>query len=602
MRTSNKRVAVSVLMPVFNETDRVGTAIRSVMNQSFRDLELVVVDDGSTDGTSSKLAQLASKDDRIRVITNEENAGLVASLNRGLAACQGELIARLDADDWAWPQRIERQFKIFADHRAVVLCATGAERVDSVGARIGESIPPTSHAGLAAGMLVGNRFLHSSAMFRRTAIDDVGGYDPAWYPVEDYDVWLRLLERGEYLGLPTIELSYTHNPTGISSTHSEAQLQRRLARAARYRSSLSGRPERPDASGAALMRDIGLAAAALRRDLERRAIPTTHFDAMALRAVNSSMERSSRVSRLVQVSLCTPRLAIMGRIPGPVVPTPIEHGEPVESGALQRLAAPIIQRWNRALRPHRWLMLLRCLLPLPDHVTVVIVNWQSKEFLEVACSAIKRFSPRGTRVLVVDNASTDGSLEWMRQQRIRCVSLQSNVGHSVGLDRGFSAVRTRTAVALDVDAFPISPEWIPELLRRLDGGATVAGAHGGDVLDRLMPEWDGSFPSRDFVHPCCLAMRIRRFAFQRHTFQKVTHNGVLLKDAGELISDRERAHLSMLEPTSHYGPGAVGTVFGGVVYHNFYSKRHAREARDEVDGISIGDPRRAWDRALSEFL
>ena len=95
---------MSVLLPVFNDEKHVGRAVDSVLNQTFTDFELLVIDDGSNDETASELAR--RHDDRVRVVRHEQNKGLVASLNDGLTLCRGELVARLDADDWAFPTRL----------------------------------------------------------------------------------------------------------------------------------------------------------------------------------------------------------------------------------------------------------------------------------------------------------------------------------------------------------------------------------------------------------------------------------------------------------------------------------------------------------------
>ena len=122
-RSASPHPRVSVLMPVFNGGERIGRAVDSILTQTFTDFELVVVDDGSSDHTAAELSARAV-DARLRVIRHEENVGLVASLNHGLALCRGELIARLDADDWALPSRLARQVAEFDARPELVLCAS----------------------------------------------------------------------------------------------------------------------------------------------------------------------------------------------------------------------------------------------------------------------------------------------------------------------------------------------------------------------------------------------------------------------------------------------------------------------------------------------
>jgi glycosyltransferase involved in cell wall biosynthesis len=225
------------------------------------------------------------------------------------------------------------------------------------------------------------------------------------------------------------------------------------------------------------------------------------------------------------------------------------------------------------------------------------VNWNSLEYLRTAIAAVRHFSPPSTRIIVVDNASGDGSDHWLSAAGITTISLPRNVGHGPALDLGFFRARTRYVIALDVDAFPISDRWIDELRARLEGGATVAGAHGGRVLDT--PFVPAGWERRDFVHPCCLAMRLRRFVFRRRTFRRDAQRR---KDPGELLSDAERPKLSYLEPTSHLGPGVLGTVFGELVYHNFYAVRHLRQGAAVINGVTREDAVRTWERARRTLL
>jgi len=251
-------------------------------------------------------------------------------------------------------------------------------------------------------------------------------------------------------------------------------------------------------------------------------------------------------------------------------------------------------------------MVVRCCLPLRRAVTVVIVSWESLELIEDSIAAVRRFSPPGTRIIVVDNASTDGSIEWLRSQPVRLISLHANFGHGLALDLGVLAARTRTIVALDVDAFPIAADWLEKLEAGFAAGATVSGAHGGWVLDQHTEAHIDTVPDewkyRDFVHPCCLAMRLRRFVWRCHSFRGVKRPDRVI-DPAERISEREHGRLHYLEPTSIRGPGALGTVFADCVYHNFYGVRHRRAtAPTSIDGISVDESRRAWDEAVASYL
>jgi glycosyltransferase involved in cell wall biosynthesis len=182
---------VSVLIAVHDDARFVGEAIESVLQQTFRDLELVVVDDASTDETPEVLERFA--DDRLVVIRNDEQRGLAASLNRGLERAGGQYVARLDADDVASPDRLERQLaRIRADPR-VAIVGSAITDLDATGA-LGRThrLPPGAIA-LRWHALFSSPFFHPTVLVDRGVLDAHGlSYDPAYLESEDYDLWTRL--------------------------------------------------------------------------------------------------------------------------------------------------------------------------------------------------------------------------------------------------------------------------------------------------------------------------------------------------------------------------------------------------------------------------
>jgi glycosyltransferase involved in cell wall biosynthesis len=223
--------------------------------------------------------------------------------------------------------------------------------------------------------------------------------------------------------------------------------------------------------------------------------------------------------------------------------------------------------------------------------TIVTVNWNSAPYLRVLLRLVGRRSPADVRVIVVDNGSRDGSRELLREHpEVTAVNLPFNVGHDLALDIGFLRAETEYVVALDVDAFPLHDDWLERLLAPLSAGAELSGA-------RL---------NREYVHPCCLAMRTARFVQRKHSFRSRYLPRADGRDAsgdiGEEISAREAGKLHFFDPTSQRGPGDVGTVFGDLVYHNFYSTRF-RATRDPVLDALVheGDPAAAWEEAVRRY-
>ncbi len=196
LRDTDAAPAVSVVLPVYNCPGYVGGAIESVLAQTFRDFELLLIDDGSTDETPSVLRCYV--DPRIRLVS-QENRGLAATLNRGLGLARGRYVARLDQDDFSYPERLARQVAYMDAHPRCALLGTWAE-IHSGDTPTGRAHRhPGDNATLRFELLFNNPFVHSSVMLRRDAVLAAGGYstDPARQPPEDYELWSRLVRTHE---------------------------------------------------------------------------------------------------------------------------------------------------------------------------------------------------------------------------------------------------------------------------------------------------------------------------------------------------------------------------------------------------------------------
>ncbi len=191
--------AVSVLMAVYDGARWVGAAVESLLAQTLADLEVVVIDDGSTDTTAEVLA--AFRDPRLRV-ERRERAGLTRALTRALELAQAPLIARLDADDVALPERLERQRRFLDAHPDVGLLGTWAREVDVTGREVAIVRPPVDDAAIRRALIRVNPFVHSTVMMRRSALERTAGYDPAYQVAQDYDLWMRMARVTRLANLP----------------------------------------------------------------------------------------------------------------------------------------------------------------------------------------------------------------------------------------------------------------------------------------------------------------------------------------------------------------------------------------------------------------
>jgi glycosyltransferase involved in cell wall biosynthesis len=197
---------ISVLLPVYNARRYIGAAVESILGQTDGDFEFVIIDDGSTDGSTELLESFAAREPRIRLISRP-NTGYVRALNEGLESCRGEFVARMDADDVAAPQRFERQRTYLQQHPECSVVGCAVEWIDSDGAKFCEQQMPLAHEAIESRLLQGLGALsHPGAMIRRTALVEAGGYREEFCGVEDHDLWLRLAERGRLANLPDVLL------------------------------------------------------------------------------------------------------------------------------------------------------------------------------------------------------------------------------------------------------------------------------------------------------------------------------------------------------------------------------------------------------------
>ena len=185
---------VSVLIGCWNNASTLQAAAQSILTQTVTDLELVIVDDGSTDATPQLAARLQSADPRVRYLPLT-HMGISRSLNEGLHAAQAPFVAFQDADDWSEPARLERELAVLEARSEVVAVGCRMREVDGSGA---ELAPRTSFAAgdVNETLMRFNPIPNSCAMVRRAAVLDAGGFDPRYLYAMDYDLWLRLAERG----------------------------------------------------------------------------------------------------------------------------------------------------------------------------------------------------------------------------------------------------------------------------------------------------------------------------------------------------------------------------------------------------------------------
>ena len=213
---------VTVVLPVHDGEPYLAVAIESILRQTLRDLELIVIDDGSTDGSARIAAGFA--DARVRLVRNESNLGLVATLNKGLALARGRYVARMDADDVAEPQRFERQVARFRADATIAALGTAITFIDAVGRIV--SVPPRQVQGavqLRWRLLRGTCLYHPTLMIDRSRAGTDARYAAEFPHAEDYELLLRLSRRHELDNLHERLLQQRVHEGSVSARFRETQ-------------------------------------------------------------------------------------------------------------------------------------------------------------------------------------------------------------------------------------------------------------------------------------------------------------------------------------------------------------------------------------------
>ena len=215
--------SISVVMPVWNGEHHLREAVESILEQTFPDFELLILDDGSTDATPAILDEYAGRDERVRVI-KLDHEGIVVALNRGVAEARTEWIARMDCDDIAHPKRLELQLKALEAHPSAILCYTDVTSFNEAGHRYAARRLPMSEALLKTYLCYSPPFVHPTVVFAKSAFESVGGYLQEERHAEDFGLWGRLITEGEFIGIREPLLKFRIHQDSISKQKADTQL------------------------------------------------------------------------------------------------------------------------------------------------------------------------------------------------------------------------------------------------------------------------------------------------------------------------------------------------------------------------------------------
>jgi glycosyltransferase involved in cell wall biosynthesis len=221
-----KEIAISVVLPVYNGELYLREAIDSILAQTFKNFELIIINDGSTDATAEIV--LSYTDSRIVYIENEVNRKLVCSLNRGLSQSRGKYIARIDADDIAIPQRLQIQYDFMESHPEIGICGGSIESFNQTTQKKQRIDFASTDKEIRAFAFFQSPFNHPSAMIRKEILDRHQlKYPSDYYRAEDYALWIELLKYTEGANIPAVLMRYRKHE-GSETTLADKQIAGRI--------------------------------------------------------------------------------------------------------------------------------------------------------------------------------------------------------------------------------------------------------------------------------------------------------------------------------------------------------------------------------------
>jgi glycosyltransferase involved in cell wall biosynthesis len=198
---------VSVVMPTFNAAAFLDEAVCSILGQTFRDFEFIIINDGSHDETASILQRYERADERVRVY-HQENQGIIPALNRGCRLARGRYIARMDADDISLPHRLERQVDYIEQHPEIGILGTWINKIGHDGSVVGSWYPSQNPNVLRWKHFFGGCVCHPSVLMRHSVLGKINYYRAGSAPIEDEDLWLRASAITEFGNVPEILFKY----------------------------------------------------------------------------------------------------------------------------------------------------------------------------------------------------------------------------------------------------------------------------------------------------------------------------------------------------------------------------------------------------------
>jgi len=213
---------ISVILPVYNGQDYLAEAIESIISQTFHSWELIIINDGSTDKSEEIIKSYLPKESRIKYYRNQQNSGLIFTLNKAIDLSEGNYIARMDADDICSPERLQIQYDFLRKNTDIALCGTYATVINNNGKPIGRLLNLRTDEYIRIHLLFSVPLIHSSVMGKAEVFKQ-NHYDTDYKHAEDYDLWCRISANHKIANIPSYLLKYRWHSTNVSVLNQKIQ-------------------------------------------------------------------------------------------------------------------------------------------------------------------------------------------------------------------------------------------------------------------------------------------------------------------------------------------------------------------------------------------
>lgn len=208
---------ISVVMPVYNSAGYLSTAIESILNQTHKNFEFIIIDDGSTDASGDIICKYSRQDKRIKLIQNASNFGICETLNRGIRLAKGKYIVRMDADDWSYPTRLEKQLSFMQKHPKIIISGSSIEVCNNVLKKLNRRRYPRTDKEIRKNIFKINPFAHPAVIYRKDEFEKIGGYNSIFSGAEDFDLYFRLGRLGSFANLSETLLKLRTHKDSVSA-------------------------------------------------------------------------------------------------------------------------------------------------------------------------------------------------------------------------------------------------------------------------------------------------------------------------------------------------------------------------------------------------